>query len=258
VTVRAHLPSRVASALPSGPVDAWRVLAELPAVRVLATSRTTQTALVEPPGVGRIVRKRWTWPTRRDRLKGALRTTWAARSPARREFEALTRLRALPGGPFAPEPLGFLERRERGVLVACLLVEEEIVGATDLATHLAGSSPDRARTRLLELLARRVRAMHDAGLVDFDCHPRNVLVAPDGRVFKVDCPKQRRRTGPASRADRARDLAALDVGLARLATSAERATFFDAYGAEARLRTGTDAFRKRIDARESRRLPRAE
>jgi hypothetical protein len=245
------------SAWPSAPprgADAWRVVAEAAPLVEFARSRTTQTAVVDMDGIGRVVRKRWTWPRRRDRLKGALRTTWAARSPARREFEALGRLHALS---FAPTPLGFVERRERGVLRECVLLLEEIADATDLATRLAKRGRGDA-AQLLALLARRVRAMHDAGLVDFEMHPRNVLVAPDGDVLKVDCAKQHRGSRPASAADRARDLAALDVGLVRLATSDERTVFFDAYGADRRLRDLVDRARRRIDGRESARLPKPE
>lgn len=256
--VRARLDPLVARALPEGGAEAWRTLAERPATHVFARSRTTDTAAVVLDGVGAVVRKRWTWPRRRDRLKGALRTTWAAQSPARREFDALSRLRALPGGPFAPEPLGWMEERTSGVLRACVLLTRAIDGAVDLAAWLVASKSSSRRTRTLTDLARRVRAMHDAGLADFEMHPRNVLVAPDGATLKVDCAKQRVRAGAASTADRARDLAALDVGLVRLASREERDAFFGSYGADARLAEAVERARGRIDARESRRLPRAD
>ena len=98
--------------------------------------------------------------------------------------------------------------------------------------------------------------MHDLKLVDFEMHPRNVLVGATGRdVFKVDCAKQRRRAAAATQADRARDLAALDVGLVRLTTSAERAAFLRAYGADVSLEAAVLRERRRIDAREAGRLP---
>jgi lipopolysaccharide kinase (Kdo/WaaP) family protein len=252
---RAHLDPSVARALPAGDAAAWRAVAALPATQVFARSRTTDTAAVVLAGAGAVVRKRWTWPRRRDRLKGALRTTWAAQSPARREHDALLRLRALPGGPFAPEPLGWLEERTGGVLWTCVLLTRAVDGATDLAAWLVATSSRAARTRVLDDLARRVRAMHDAGLADFEMHPRNVLVAPDGSTLKVDCAKQRRRVRAAGLADRARDLAALDVGLVRLASARERDAFFRAYGADAALVAAVESARAIIDARESRRLP---
>src|SRR5262245_33957731 len=177
---RAHLDPAVTGGLPGGDDGAWRSIVALPATRVFAKSRTTDTGVVVLAGVGDVVRKRWTWPRRRDRLKGALRTTWAAQSPAQREHDALLRLRALPCGPFAPEPLGWLEERTGGVLQSCLLLTRAIAGATDLANWLVATPSTNARTRVLDDLARRVRAMHDAGLADFEMHPRNVLVTPAG------------------------------------------------------------------------------
>jgi hypothetical protein len=256
LAIRAHLGAALAASIPAAPGLAWRLLLELPAATVHAKSRTTETVSIDVPDLGRVVRKRWTWPRRSDRLKGALRTTWAARSPARREFEALARLHALAGGPFAPEPLGFLDHREHGVLRACVLVTREIEGAQDLAHWLVATPPGRARSTVLARLAERVREMHDAGLADFEMHPRNVLVVPaTGSVLKVDCAKQRRRAG---RDARARDLAALDVGLVRLARPRERDAFLRTYGADEALRASIERERLRIDARESRRLPRAE
>lgn len=250
---RARLGPELAASIPASPGLAWRTLLGFEPLAVHARSRTTETVTVAVTGLGRVVRKRWTWPRRRDRLKGALRTTWAARSPARREFEALARLRGLEDGPFAPEPLGYLEHREHGVLRACVLVTREVAGAEDLARWLVGAPPGRAREEILVRLAERVRAMHDAGLADLEMHPRNVLVVPStGDVLKVDCAKQRRRAG---RDARARDLAALDVGLVRLARPAEREAFFRAYGPDPRLRALVERERLRIDARESRRLP---
>ena len=253
--VRAHLDPSAARALPADAAGAWRALLSLPSAHVFAKSRSTETSVVVLDGADRVIRKRWTWPRRRDRLKGALRTTWAAPSPARREHDALRRLRALDGGPFAPEPLGWLEERTGGVLRACILLTREVADASDLANWLASRATRSARTRVLGDLARRVRAMHDAGLADFEMHPRNVLVTAEGGALKVDCAKQRRRRGTASASDRARDLAALDVGLVRLASAEERDAFFRAYGADASLVAATELARTRIDARESRRLP---
>ena len=143
MTFRTHLGPALGAVVSAAPDDAWRTLANLPAAAVFASSRTTHTTAVELTGLGRVVRKVWTWPRRRDRLKGALRTTWAARSPARRELEALERLHALPSGPFAPEPLGYAEYRESGVLRACILVTREIAGAADLANCRSGRAPRR-------------------------------------------------------------------------------------------------------------------
>lgn len=262
VSYEARLEPSVAGVIGAPAASSWRTVEALLPVRVLARSRTTETAVVRLADGTRIVRKRWTWPRRRDRLKGALRTTFAARSPARREFDALVRLASLPGGGFAPAPRGWLEHRERGVLRACTLLLDEVPQAVDLAEWLCAEGASAQRQAVLSRLAERLRTMHDAGLADFEMHPRNVLVGAGGRVLKVDCAKQRRRTGSASRIDRVRDLAAVDVGLARLA-AAERDGFLRAYlGAAATaaglasLDAAVSAERRRIDARESRRLPR--
>jgi hypothetical protein len=255
---RACLVPGLAYAMPQDADAAWRSVASLPEERVYAASRTTRTSLVKLEGGGNVVRKRWTWPRRRDQLKGALRTTWVARSPARREHEALQRLRDLKGGAFAPESLGYLEHRERGVLRACMLLTGEVRNATDLARWLAASQPGAARTAVLTRLARRVRAMHDADLVDFEMHPRNVLVVKKSlEVLKVDCAKQRKRGRRLTREERAKDLAALDVGLVRYVTALDRRDFLRTYGAEPLLIAAIEAERDRIDPRESRRLPHA-
>jgi hypothetical protein len=87
-------------------------------------------------------------------------------------------------------------------------------------------------------------------------HPRNVLVDPADRTWKVDCAKQRASRGAAPRAGAIDDLACLDVGLVRLCSEAERAAFFAAYGRDdARFLAAVARRRAHHDARESRRLP---
>lgn len=243
--------------------DAGQAVAALAPLQILARSRTTETAVVALPGIPRVIRKRWWWPRRRDRAKGLFRTTLAAASPARREYDALLRLRALPGGPFAPAPIGYIEDRTAGVLMSCALLLDEIPGATDLAHWLRDEQDARRRREVLTDLARRTRAMHDAGIVDREMHPRNVLVEPSAcRTWKIDVPKQRTGRRPAPRADAVDDLACLDVGLARLATPEERAVFIAAYlGASdddrtrSALATEVAARRTVQDLREACRLP---
>src|SRR6187549_748650 len=116
--VSIHLDSTVAGALPASADAAWRSVAGLEVEELFAKSRTTETAAVRLLGAGRIVRKRWTWPRRRDRIKGAL----------------------------APQPLAHFERRRGGVLTECMLLLREIEGATDLAKWLASSRPGRMRS----------------------------------------------------------------------------------------------------------------
>lgn len=258
MAVASLLDSRLSAVAGATPADTAARIGSLTTVLLLTRSRTTETAVVEVPSVGRLIRKRWWWPRTSDRAKGAFRTTVAAHSPARREHAALTRLRALPGGPFAPAPLGVVEERRGGVLTACTLLLEEIRDAVDLATFLRDERDPAARAYVLTDLAVRTRAMHAAGLLDREHHPRNVLVA-DGRTWKVDCAKQRVRRGAVPPATAVGDLATLDVGLVRLATAEEREAFLEAalgVPPDPALRARLDAARARIDARESDRLPR--
>ena len=243
------------------PADEAARIDDLPVLRAFTRSRTTDAAVVDVPGFGPLVRKRRWWPRSSDRLKGAFRTTLVAPSPARREYDALLRLRALPSGPFAPEPLGVVEQRTRGVLEACTLLVEAIADVRDLAEFLAAERSEELRTAVLADLALRTREMHAAGLVDREHHPRNVLVA-GRRTWKVDCWKQRARRRPFGTRDVLTDVAALDVGLVRLATPTERAAFLDAVLATddggpppPALLARLDAERARIDDRESLRLP---
>ncbi|MCG3133542.1 MAG: hypothetical protein HMLKMBBP_00720 [Planctomycetes bacterium] len=234
----------------------------LPVVRELARSRTTSADLVALPDGRRAVRKLWRWPRAADRAKGAFRTTVAARSPARREYEALLRLASIspPDGPFAPRPLAAAERRNAGVLHACALLLDEVADTVDLATFLVTERRPAARARALEDLARRTAAMHGAGLRDREFHARNVLVERrTGRTWKIDAPKQRAGRGEVAAAGAADDLGQLDVGLALLASPAEREGLFGAYraarGAAAPSAAQIEAARKRHHPKESRRLP---
>jgi hypothetical protein len=260
VGVAVTLIPRLRASFPGGGTAVATAIEGLPVVRVLAHSRTTEAALVVLPDGSRAVRKRRVWPTARDRAKGALRTTVAAPSPARRERDALLRLRELPGGPFAPEPLGFADERRAGVLHRCLLLVEEVPDAVDLAAFLVAERDAARRAAVLADLARRTREMHAAGLLDREHHPRNVLVAGT-RTWKVDCWKQRVRRSPVAASAATEDLAALDVGFVRLATPAERSAFLTEYlgrAPSAAFLRALDKARSRIDARESRRLPATE
>jgi len=263
VPVRVRLSEALQAHLPRSGEEAARALAGLEPAVLLAESRTTRTAIVVVPGFGRLVRKEWHWPTAADRVRGAFRTTLAAPSPAEREARALERLQSLPSGAFGPKPLGTVEERHGAVLIRCTLFAVEIAETLDLARWLGRETDARARRHTLEDLGRRLAEMHAAGLLDREFHPRNVLVvAESGRTYKVDCPKARVRRPPLAPSQAAVDLAALDVGLVRLATARERLRFLRSYLGGARPRSEERALcarvervRRQIDARESRRLP---
>ena len=253
---RGSLCDAVRAALPADASARDAVVRGLPVLRALAASRTTAADVVRLPDGRRAVRKLWVWPRWSDRARGTLRTTILAPCPASREFAALRRLRDLPSGPFAPEPWSWTETRRAGVLVACTLLLDEVPDACDLTAFLRTERDGARRRAVLADLAIRTREMHGAGLVDREHHPRNVLVAGT-RTWKVDCWKQRTRGVPLSARDVATDLAALDVGLARLATPDERGTFLAGAAGGAwspSLAERVAAERARIDPRESRRL----
>lgn len=244
------------------PTTRAEALLALPVSRELAASRSTRCEAVTAPDGRACVRKTWTWPRVRDRWKGAFRTTVGARSPAERERRALERLRALPVGPCAPAPLATAEERDLGVLRRCVLLLERIDGATDLATFLRDATDAGLRAAVLDDLARRVAAMHAAGLLDRDLHPRNVLVEPTAaRTWLIDSPKQRTHPGPLPLARAALDLAAVDVGLVALARGDERDRFFARYVRAsacpdtAELHTRVAHWRSILEPRERRRLP---
>jgi tRNA A-37 threonylcarbamoyl transferase component Bud32 len=263
--LRRSMSSLVLTASPPPPLpgpETGATIAGLEPVAVLASSRTTDTSVVELPALGRVIRKRWRWPTAGDRLRGTFRTTFGAASPAVREFHALERLAGLPSGAFGPRPLAAFEERTAGVLASCTLLLEEVADALDLARFLASERSPLLRRAVLTDLARRLGGMHAAGLVDRDFHPRNVLVvAAAGRTWKIDCPKQTRRSGALGPGAASVDLGALDVGLVRLSSARERARFFARYAAGRDRAAKRDLcararrVRERIDVRESRRLP---
>ncbi len=244
--------------VPDGsPREVYRRLSALSA-EVLAVSRTTKTAVVQIPGGGAAVRKQWRFPEPRDRLRGAFRTTFLARSPASRAWRAMR-----DGGPtgFHPPALAAFDDRRGGVLHECLLLLTYIPGARDLAIFLRDERDPASRHSVLTDLAVRLRAMHDAGVADGEMHPRNVLVA-EGRTYKVDCARQRRFAGGAPRRRRAHDLACLDVGLLRLASRVERARALRAYARDVGdlrpLARRIEHLRRGLAEREERRLPSAD
>ena len=232
-------------------------------IRWLTQSRTTDTAVVEVPGWGIVVRKRWRWPGLGERLKGVGRTTALAATPAEREWRALGRTYGAHGLRFHPGPLALRVEREGAFAARAMLLLEAVPAARDLAAYLADERDRASRASVLADLATRVRAMHGDGVADGDLHPRNLLVqGGDLRVWKVDCARQRRHRAPLTGRRADYDLACIDLGLARFASRGERLRALRVYvggdGGTRDLRAQASriaAMRRRIDPVEARRLP---
>ena len=175
--------------------------------RVVARSRTTitESGILELPGGSVAVhRKIYRYDGTGALLSGMFRTTFAARSRARREAEALLRLGALG---LAPQPVVLLERRTAGFLLEAVLAVRTVEGGRSLAD--AEPSPDLAAA-----VGRAAGAIHAAGLADLSLAPRNLVVGRVGGgwgVFKVD--SGRMAEAPRGAAAQAADLADLIAGL---------------------------------------------
>ena len=61
--------------------------------------------------------------------------------------------------------------------------------------HGATGHAGRDRRRVLRDAGRAVRRLHDAGVPHPDLHPKNLLLAPDGRVLVLDLDKARPASG---------------------------------------------------------------
>lgn len=80
------------------------------------------------------------------------------------------------------------------------LLLHEIEGAEDLEALLHGvPAPDGPDLRrVVHEAGRVVRTLHDAGVPHPDLHPKNLLLAPDGRLVVIDLDKAQPSTGVLS------------------------------------------------------------
>ena len=194
----------------------FRALAETAADR-FKFHRTGDVARVpadRAPGGVAAIRKRFWYPTARDRWSGFLRTTFAARSRVAGEARALARMAALGLQP--PIALAWGEARRRGFLVDSFLFLREL-DAQPLDRWLAETRDRKLRAESLAALGRLVATLHRAGLVDGDLHLRNVLRARDGALAKIDSPFQREVARPWRARAQEREAAALEQEIAALA-----------------------------------------
>ncbi len=203
-------------------------LADAP-VAFIKRHRTGDVGRIEAPrspfGLATI-RKRYWYPTARDRWRGLLRTTWLAPSRVEREAESLEQLASAGLQPRLF--LAFGERRALGVLHDSFLITRELdARPLDEVMRLERDAASRAAT--LRSLGTFVGRLHARGFVDRDLHLRNLLVGRDLAIAKVDSPfaaivpRWRRAAGQR------RDLADLVGGMAGSTTPDERDEFESAY-----------------------------
>ena len=167
--------------------------------------------------------KTYAYSTIRDRWRGMLRNTFLAPSRARREWQALSWLRA--HGFAAPEPLAVLEKRSRGWLHRAVLVTRAWPGHP--AHRLLARLGSVDRKALAGVIHRYVSDLHAAGYRDGNMDLRNVLArrtdSGTWEVAKIDSPRFR-VTAPGPRRDRAvrRDLARLACSLRAIGLRAQQ------------------------------------
>ncbi len=189
--------------------------------RIVARSRTTitESGLLDlPGGAVPVHRKAYSYEGIGALLSGAFRTTFAAKSRARREAEALVRL-----GPLAPRPVVLVERRTAGFLREAVLVVLTVEGGRALP-----EVPPSAA--LAAAVGRAAGTMHAAGLGDLSLAPRNLVVSGEA-ILKVD--SGRMRVVPRGGAVQAADLADLLAGLEEGWGAEDLEALRAAYAAEA-------------------------
>lgn len=211
----------------------WAALAERidqlmagPFFRPLKNQGRTAAGFLEGPGAARAFVKRVSVESWLSRLAYAVRPSRAAR--------ALRGAALLAGAGFsASRPLAALEVRRRGLLRESYWLAEPLTGARVLSrVALDGRLELAARRRLLELVAREVRSLHDRGLYSCDLQETNLLVESDARgAFRlhfVDL-EDFRAAATVGQRRRLLNLAHLDCTIGRFLNRGARLRFLYAY-----------------------------
>jgi len=141
-------------------------------------------------------------------------------APARAERDAYEALAAGPGPD--PVPIAAWGEGEQG----SFLVTVRPAGAMPLPAVLRALA-GTARRRFVELVGRRIRALHDRGLTCPDLFAHHLLGGLPDRLFLIDPARLRARKGERARA---RDLAALSASFPYAeCTDADRTRLLAAY-----------------------------
>lgn len=140
-----------------------------------------------------VCRKRYWYPSLRDRFKGFLRNTFFGMSRARREFRSLSTLYDIGCSVIRPVACG--EERTLRLLGRAFIVTEVMPGTRTLEMVLRSTPHSIADRRILAArLGCWVRSFHDRGFRDRDLLSRNILVheTRTGIAFsKIDSGKAR-------------------------------------------------------------------
>lgn len=149
-------------------------------------------------------------------------------------------------------PLAYLERRFGPLVLDSMLITERLPEALDLSAYLRWQYEERSprawlheKRRMIDLLARQLRALEARGFVHRDCKAQNLLVLnlPQPSLFWIDMDGLRRKPH-LSDADKLRPLVRLGVSLCEQpgVTRADYARFLQSYAA--RFGAPHDAWRK--------------
>lgn len=203
------------------------------------------------PAPARIFVKRYRFDTRQARLATAFRGGLFGRSRARFEYQFLMEMRRR--GVPAVRPIACGEKRQRGVLRACVLITEavpDVVSLQDLVQrrHRQNGLAPRERRDLVTSLAAAIRGMHMAGIQHGGLFWRNILVSRNGDTgwgYHFVDPERSGRLfdGPVPLRAVVSDLAALGTTAAVLAGRSDVSRFTRAYFEKPRL---TDIIKRMV------------
>jgi len=201
--------------------------------QVLARSRTVLVERLQLEDAREVVRKTYSFPTRRDRLRGMFRGTLCGWNKAHREYQGL-RFLELANIPVVKPIAWDCKRNAFGFVTACSLTTRVFPGV-DLAQHLQqGEEPV---PECWSMIGQSLRRMHDAGFWHRGCSARNVMIAPRGKgIAWLDTTKS--ITYPAGgipNEKRAFDLLRFWTPILKHTTEASPSAFTAGYGEEVDL-----------------------